>query len=318
MSSQAPGARPGDRSTNMQSSTARVVDAFVEEYGDYGTNLSEAALDQSELELLSAMGVTPLHSRSTRLPGDPFLRGEPSFSATKVAENAFDDYKDDFSDSWEAGLEAIEAFDWDQDPSGNQDAETRASEEVSESTPVVEVSQQDSTPPESVPRATAPLEMLTPINDDAGEALTSNTDTKLYSSFAPKTPRSLEGDKDGVVAPVPPPIAPSTPCHDAPEQPTLSSPWIESPPSNHITLSETATITAAELPQELMNEGAASSLTEQSSILCTRSDDATKPTDEIVDGDTIMEDIQSSEEISESVTMVRIILSLPKLQSVPC
>ena len=276
----------------MQSSSAKILDPFEEEYGDYGTNVSEADIDASERKLLEVMGVMPPYQPST-LPGDQ------KFREAIYGDNEYED------DSWEAGLEAIEAFDWDRDPFGNQDCESRDKEETSESTPIVAVPQREDLPPEDAPPVGASLELLTPLNDDAGELSTSDTGTTLCFRFPRKTPDVVEYEQDEEAASALPLSAPPTPYHDAQEQPAPGSPDLADPSSDHVTSPASVATTVPDVSQDLENGGTVSGSTEQQSASCTSVDHAQTLDSELVDSDKVMEDIHTPDGIKASIAQVR-------------
>ena len=157
------------------SHSATVDDDFTRLYGNYETNEPEGTVASTERRLFDKMGVIPRHCRSPTRPGDPYLREESCFSELLVSANgriegglyppSFYEYEDDLiSGTWEAGLDAINAFDWDQTPSEKQTGGSQDNGNDSDSISAVGTAERGASPPNSM-SLDVPLDAQTELDN---------------------------------------------------------------------------------------------------------------------------------------------------------
>ena len=213
---------------------------FTSYNGKDDTDSTEAIISATERKLFDSMGVMPRHCESPRRPGDPHLREDPWLNELKVSPTGgiegglyppfFYEYQNDLmSDTWEAGLDAINAFDWDQTPSEKQCRDPRDSDNGSDSISIVHASECEASPPDNMSQDVPPDVRMDVDETDAELINKHNTNASSDPYTAPMVSTSLYNPTDENVTLMLPASAPSTPHHQAFEYPKSSPPWIESP-----------------------------------------------------------------------------------------
>lgn len=223
------------------SHSATVDDDFTRLYGNYETNEPEGTVASTERRLFDKMGVIPRHCRSPTRPGDPYLREESCFSELLVSANgriegglyppSFYEYEDDLiGGTWEDGLDAINAFDWDQTPSEKQIADFEDNGNASDSISVVGRAERAASPSDSM-SLDVPLDAQTELDNACREPADENNQDATPDSNTGQMASLLPHDsRDGHATLPLPPSAPSSAYQQTSEYSGSSSPWVESPP----------------------------------------------------------------------------------------